>query len=248
MGYRVGNFVWFELVTPSVADGAAFWMEVAGFGTTDRDMGATRYKVLTSEGKSQAGVVEPQMAGVPPHWHSYLSVDDVDRKAAAVAANGGKVLVPAMDIPNVGRFAVVADPEGAVFSLFRGATGDDDAPTRFRWNELWAKNAEAVLPFYQQVFGFGHQVSKMGTATYHLLTVGDVSVAGLMTSPDAKVPPMWLPYVAIDDVDAAVARARTNRGAVHAEPMTVANVGRFGIVADRQGAVLGVITAARPTS
>jgi predicted enzyme related to lactoylglutathione lyase len=84
----------------------------------------------------------------------------------------------------------------------------------------------------------------MPTGTYHLLKVGEESVAGVMASPDPKIPPMWLPYLAVDDADAVVERARAQKGAVHAEPMSREGVGRFAIVADRQGAVLGVLKPA----
>jgi uncharacterized protein len=242
MAYRTGRFVWFELVTPNVDDGVAVWTEVSGLGVTEMPMGpSATYKMLTRDGKTQAGVTAPPMAEVPPHWLSYLSVDSVDDKHAAVTRHGGRSIVPPTDIPIIGRFAIVADPEGAVFALFRGATGDDSGATAFAWNELWCKDPAKVLPFYTGVFGFGVGEMAMPTGTYHLLKVGEEMVAGLMASPDPKVPPMWLPYLSIDDADAAVTRARVQRGAVHAEPMTMEGVGRFGIVADRQGAVLGLL-------
>ena len=248
MAYRTGRFVWFELVTPNVDDGVAFWTEVAGLGVTEVPMGpGGTYKMFTRDGKTQGGAAPPEMAGVPPHWLSYISVDSVDSKHAAVTKHGGRSIVPPMDIPNVGRFAVVADPEGAVFALFRGTTGDE-AGSAFAWNELWCKDPGKVLSFYTGVFGFTSSEMAMPTGAYHVLKLGEESVAGLMASPDPKVPPMWLPYLAVDDADATVARARSQKGSVHAEPMTVEGVGRFGIVADRQGAVLGVLKPAPRTA
>lgn len=245
MAYRHGRFVWFELVTPAAEDAVAFWSEVALLGATEMSMGpAGTYRMLTREGKNQAGVVPPQMPGVPPHWLSYLSVDDVDGKHASVLAHGGRSLVGPADIPGIGRFAVVADPDGAVFALFEGAESDDGGATAFAWTELWAKDAPRALAFYQGVFGFSSRVMPMPTGAYHLLELDGAPVAGLMASPDAKVPPMWLPYLEVEDADRVVERVRAHQGAVHAEPMTVEGVGRFAIVADRQGAVLGVIRSA----
>jgi predicted enzyme related to lactoylglutathione lyase len=246
MAYRNGRFVWFELVTPNVDDGVAFWTEVTGLGVTEMPMGPVgTNKMFTRDGKTQAGAAPPQMPGVPPHWLSYVSVDSVDDKHAAVGEHGGRSIVPPTDIPNIGRFAIVADPEGAVFALFRGSESDDGGATAFAWNELWCKDPAKVLAFYTGVFGYTSTVMAMPTGPYHVLKVGEESVAGVMASPDPKVPPMWLPYLAVDDADATIARARGQQGSVHMEPMTVENVGRFGIVADRQGAVLGVLKPAQ---
>jgi predicted enzyme related to lactoylglutathione lyase len=151
-----------------------------------------------------------------------------------------------MDIPTVGRFAVVADPQGATFALFRSADGSPDPADAFHWNELWAKDADAVLPFYTKSLGLKlGEPMPMPTGTYHILTFDGAQVAGALTSPPKdKVPAMWLPYLKVDDVDAAVGRAKAKGGKVIAEVMEVPTVGRFGIVADRQGAVLGLIKPA----
>jgi len=238
-----GRFSWFELVTPNVEDGKAFWSEVAGFGLKAMDMGTFEYAMLTRGEQPVAGVVQPQMAEVPPHWLSYWEVDDVDARAAAVKRLGGAVIVPPTDIPGVGRFAIASDPQGAVFALFRG-TGDDGSPSAFEWNELWTRDAQAALAFYTAALGLEHETTAMPNGPYHLLKAGGVSVAGVLTSPDDKVPPMWLPYLRVDDVDDGVARVQNHGGRVIAPLMDVDGVGRFGIVADRQGAVLGFLRPA----
>lgn len=244
MAYKYGQFVWFELVTPNPDDGTAFWTEVAGLGARTADMPTGPYTMLTSGDKRVGGVVAPRMDGVPPHFSSYLSVADVEKASAAVKANGGQVLVPATDI-GMGIFAVVKDPEGATFQLWHGKQSDDDSATGVNWVELWSGDPDKAVAFYQAVFGHGHDQMAMPQGAYHLLKVGDKSVAGAMKSTNAKAPPMWLPYLEVDDVDAVVARARQHGGQVHADAMEVDGVGRFAIVADRQGAVAGVI---RPAS
>ncbi|MEZ4236913.1 MAG: VOC family protein [Myxococcota bacterium] len=240
MAYQLGRFVWFELVTPDVDDAKRFWTEAAGFGTSESDVAGQPYLRLQSGDQVVGGVVAPRMEGVPPHVTAYLSVADVDAAARAVVEAGGRVIVPGTDLP-IGRFAVVADPQGATFQLWRGRTGDEGAATGVRWMELWTGDAEAALGFYQRVFGFGRETMQMPSGPYHMLQVEDTAVAGVMTSPDAKVPPMWLPYLLVEDVDQVVANARRLGGAVHAEPMSVEGVGRFAIVADRQGLVAGVL-------
>lgn len=245
MAYKHGHFVWFEIVTPNPDDARAFWTEVGGFTAEHVDMGApTPYLMLKGPGGTVGGVVAPRMDGVPPHVTGYLSVDDVDAVAAKVAAHGGQVLVPPTDL-GIGRFAVVSDPQGATFRLWKDKTGDDQRATGVDWMELWSRDAEQVVPFYQAVFGHEHAVMEMPMGPYHLLNVAGQNAAGVMVSPDPSTPPMWLAYLSVDDVDAAVARARAAGGAVHAEPMEVEGVGRFAIIADRQGVTAGVM---RPAS
>lgn len=243
MAYEHGRFVWFEIVTSNVDDAKAFWTRVGGFDAVEAKMAGSPYLILTGPGGRIGGIVAPRMDGVPPHVTAYLSVADVDGAAAAVTEHGGKVIVPPSDLP-IGRFAVVADPQGATFQLWRDRTGDEERGRGVNWVELWARDADQAVPFYQAVFGHGHEVMPMQTGPYHLLGVGEESVAGVMTSPDADVPPMWLPYFEVEDVDQVVARARANGGAVHAEPMSVEGVGRFAILADRQGVVAGVLKPA----
>lgn len=239
MAYEQGRFVWFELVTPNKADAVAFWTEVCGFSSEDFDMGEP-YKMLKGPGGTIGGVVAPRMEGVPPHVTAYLSVEDVDASASAVVEHGGKVLVPPTDLP-IGRFAVVADPQGATFQLWKDRTGDENRARGVDWVELWAADAAGAVAFYRAVFGHGQDRMPMSTGEYHLLTVGETMVAGVMKSPDPGVPPMWLPYFIVDDVDGVAAAAREHGGQVHAEPMSMEGVGRFAILADRQGLVAGVL-------
>lgn len=244
MAYTYDRFVWCELVTPNTDDGIGFWSEVAGFRVTEMKMpDGSDYRTLVRGEQTVAGVIAPRMPGVAPHFTQYVSVSDVAEAARRAAAAGGRVIVPATDV-GIGTFALVADPQGATFQLWHSAQGDGTGALAVSWNELWASDAEAVAPFYASVFGWARERMEMPSGPYHVYKREDASVAGLMTRPDAKIPPMWLPYLEVDDVDAVVQRARSNGGAVHAEPMSVEGVGRFAIIADRQGAVAGVIASA----
>jgi predicted enzyme related to lactoylglutathione lyase len=244
MSYTPGRFVWCELVTPSPEDGIAFWTEVAGFTVDTMKMAEGRdYSMLKKGDKTVGGVVRPQMEGTPPHFTQYVSVADVGAASEAVVKHGGQVLVPATDI-GMGVFAVVTDPQGAAFQLWRSATGDDGAAAAVCWNELWAKDAGAVRGFYEGVLGWKHELMDMPQGAYHIFKVGEAQAAGGMNSPDPRVPPMWMPYLEVDDVDAVVARVKRHGGAVHAEAMEIAGIGRFAIVADRQGATAGVLKPA----
>jgi uncharacterized protein len=238
-----GKFTWFELVTNDIDKAKTFYTETLGWKTGSMDMGSFQYHTLKFGDVPQAGLVAPQ-GGAPNHWISYLAVDDVDARAKKATEHGGKVLVPPTDIPGVGRFALVADPQGARFNLFKG-TSDEGGSTRFHWNELWSPNAREVLPFYQEVLGFAVETMQMSTGDYHVLKNADGGQGGVMTSPMPGVPAMWLPYVAIDDTDAAVERAKRMGGSVKLEPNTIEGIGRLAIVSDSVGAVIGLITPAQ---
>lgn len=118
-------FPWHELYVPDVEKGIEFYTNVLGMGTQSMDMGPMgTYHMLTVGGKAVAGSMSTnsmEMQGVPPHWAVYMSVDDVDARVAKVTENGGTVVVPAMDVPNVGRMCLIADPQGAHIWLYKDA-------------------------------------------------------------------------------------------------------------------------------
>jgi len=119
------TFVWHEVYGANAEASIDFYTEALGFGTTSMDMGPMgTYHMLTREGQGVAGIIgtanDPQMAEVPPHWATYLSVDDVDARVEKCVEHGGTLVVPAMDVPTVGRMALIHDPQGAHVWLFKG--------------------------------------------------------------------------------------------------------------------------------
>lgn len=115
---------WFELYTPESQGSLAFYNAVFGWTNQSMDMGEMgTYHMLQHEGNPFAGVMQtggPGMENVPPHWTIYFNVEDVEAGVERVTSNGGQLHVPPMDVPGVGRMAMVADPNGAVFWLFKG--------------------------------------------------------------------------------------------------------------------------------
>jgi predicted enzyme related to lactoylglutathione lyase len=117
-----GAFTWSELVAAPNDRTASFYETVAGMKLISMPMGdGANYEGFTLDGTPDtmvAGTIPPQMPGIPAHWSIYFGAEDVDAAAAKVAELGGKVFVEPFDIP-VGRMAVAADPQGAMFNLFR---------------------------------------------------------------------------------------------------------------------------------
>jgi predicted enzyme related to lactoylglutathione lyase len=252
-----GKFVWFELVTRDAKKAQAFYGEVLGWKVQPYPMGAFTYEmILTGDTLDSmiGGYATPASDRQPSHWISYVSVDDVDATAKAAATNGGKVVEAPFDLPGVGRSARIADPQGAELSLFRNATGDPaDAPMahggvpattagRFIWNELHTSAPTEALAFYERVLGFSHRSMDMGPGgVYHILSRGGVDRGGVTGHLPDGVPPHWLPYVAVDDADATIARAKHAGATIQFGPEDIPGVGRFGVLEDPTGAVLAIM-------
>lgn len=120
------TFVWHEVYAADADKAIAFYTEALGFGSSEMDMGPMgTYKMLTMNGQGVAGVMgtagNPDMEGVPPHWSTYIAVDDVDARVAKCVSLGAQVVVPAMDVPSVGRMALIQDPQGAHVWLYKEA-------------------------------------------------------------------------------------------------------------------------------
>ena len=190
----------------------------------------------------------PEMAreeGTPPNWITYVSTPDVDKTVARVKTLGGKVYHGPEDIPNVGRFAIVADPQGATFAVFKGE-GEQPAtpepgPGFFSWHELTTSDPSAAWRFYSELFGWQktEAMDMGGGETYQMFGFGDGPSVGGMSRKEG-VPPHWLPYVIVSDVDAAAKQIQAGGGKIMLGPMEVPGGDRIAIGIDPQGAALGV--------
>jgi len=248
MEYNPGRFVWFELLTPEVDRAKAFYAEALNWKIEPMDsIPGMHYDLIKVGDAGIGGIMKPPMAGIPSHWLSYVSVEDVGATARKVADAGGKALADAMDIPSVGRIQPVQDPQGGVLALFRAADGDPPAVEgtgSFAWNELWTSDDGAALAFYEKVFGYTHEGWGPDGA-YKILKSADQPRGGLMKSPVEGVPTMWLPYVTVDSADDTVARVKRLGGEVHKDPEDMPEVGRIAILKDPVGAVLGLLQPAK---
>ena len=123
-----GTFCWNELATNNLEAARKFYTELLGWKLHTSDAAGMNYIEIEAAGRRVGGMYQttPETGGqMPPHWMAYVAVDDVDTLAGRVESLGGKVCVGPMDIPNVGRFAVINDPAGAVFSIIKLAGAHD---------------------------------------------------------------------------------------------------------------------------
>ena len=171
-----------------------------------------------------------------------MVVEDLDATVEKVKASGGSILAGPMEIPEVGRFAGIRDPHGAVVSAFQPG-GEATIPEGiFVWDELLTPDVDASKRFYADVFGWSARDAEMGEGTYTIFMTGDADRAGCMQiQPGMEAPPSWTTYVGTGDVDASAQKAKELGGTLIVEPMDIpGDVGRFAIVADPTGAVFGL--------
>ena len=257
MASTPSHFVWYELMTTDPAAARAFYTQVVGWQASDSGMPGMDYTLLSAGPHQVGGLMalppEAGAAGVPPNWSGYLAVDDVDAKAAAVQQAGGSVLRPAADIPGVGRFAVVADPAGAAFCLFKDnnpgaalppAVG---TPGTVGWHELMTGALAPAWDFYSALFGWAKadaiDMGPMGI--YQLFGAGDAPIGGMMTRPPEMPVAAWLYYINVDAIDAAAARVQAAGGRVVNGPMEVPGGSWVLQATDPQGAMFALVAPKR---
>jgi predicted enzyme related to lactoylglutathione lyase len=248
------RFVWYELWTTDAAAAAAFYSQVVGWKTEDSGVPGMTY-LLAKVGDAQvAGLMplpeEARALGVGPAWRGYIAVDDVDATEARLLAAGGKVMRPADDIPGIGRWASVADPQGATFVLFKPLRSDppprppENAPGTTGWHELHAGDGPAVWKFYATLFGWTRgEAMDMGPAgVYQMFDIDGVPSGAVMTKEPEQPAPAWRYYFQVDAIDAAVSRLTRLGGVVTMGPHEVP--GNLWIVhgRDPQGAVFALMS------
>ena len=239
----VGRFVWHDHVSGDPAAASGFYGDLLGWEIEVWKPGEMDYPMIKA--RQQHGGFGPAQGGAPPHWLGHVGVDDTDEAAARAEAAGGTIVAPAFDIPEVGRMAVVADPQGAILSLFNSASAEwTPAEGVFVWDELMTTDVEGARRFYGEVVGWESRDMDMGSGfVYTLFSAGGVDRAGAMPlPPNAEgMPPAWLTYLGVEDVDATVEKAKSlGTGAVFMEPTDIPTVGRLAVIADASGAAVGL--------
>ena len=208
--------------------------------------------------------VPQDAADAKPFWMIYFAVDDADRSVEDAKAAGGSVQRDAFDVPGTGRFAILADPQGAAFGILQpemSAMSDADRAKaeagegafnqakagHGNWNELMTTAPDAAFPFYSKLFGWtrGTAVDMGAMGTYQLFQRTNVDIGGMMGLGSAPVP-NWLPYFGVtgrvsDKVDAI----RTAGGSVHRGPVEVPGGAFIAVAQDPQGAWFAIVGSAK---
>ena len=258
---NVGRFVWYEVLTSDVKGAIAFYQDVIGWKSQSFAEGGDYTMWVGSQGPVGGVTLLPEEAkklGASPYWQGNVEVADVDQTVALVKQLGGKIYVQE-EIPDVGRFAVIADPQGAVICVFQPTrpmeAHDPTKAGEFSWHELYTTDREAGFTFYNKLFGWErvdeHDMGPMGK--YLLWGRGGQAIGGMMTipkgmkTPDGRdVPPSWMYYVTTPDLEGALARAKAKGAVVINGPMDVPGNQRIVQLIDPQGAAFALVTPPPP--
>jgi predicted enzyme related to lactoylglutathione lyase len=250
-----GRFVWHELMT---ADPTAvgFYEKVIGWTVQKWDQDPN-YRMFARKGVPMAGVMalpdDARRAGAPQHWLCYVTVPDVDATVAQAGGLGAKTHLAPMDVPTVGRVAVLGDPQGATIGVFRpetpGVVSDDDVLGDFSWHELITDDWKAGWEFYRALFGweFDSKMDMGAAGTYWMFrrAGGSRPMGGMYNRPPEIPASHWLPYIHVPSADRVVALVPRHGGSVVHGPMEVPGGDRIAILMDAQGAAIAV-HAAKP--
>ncbi len=256
-----GRFVWYELLTSDPSAAVAFYGEVVGWKTEPFGDAGDYTMWVGAQGPLGGVALLPAAAkqmGAPPYWQANVEVTNLDEAVAKVKKLGGQVHHQE-EVPTVGRFAVIGDPQGAVISLFAPASDmpshDSTQPGEFSWHELYTSDHEAAFAFYHQVVGWERLGEfDMGPMGKYLLWGRDgKQLGGMMTMPKGmktpdgrEVPNSWMYYVTTADLDGALARAKVQGARVLNGPMDVPGGQRIVQLMDPQGAAFALVTPPRP--
>ncbi|MGE5562302.1 MAG: VOC family protein [Bacillota bacterium] len=252
-----GDFIWYELMTRDPDGAKAFYGSVVGWTVGEAAPEFNGYRMIgRSDGGSAGGVlpITPDMEehGARPLWLGYINVNDVDAKVASIEVAGGKALMGPTDIPNVGRIAMVADPQGAPFYVMKPippagdpkARSDVFSPTevqRCAWNELVTSDLDAARRFYPEQFGWTlGDIMPMGPMGDYQFIQQDGQMIGAMFAPGDRQPG-WRFCFRVEDLDRSIEAVRAGGGQILFGPAEVPGGGMIIQATDPEGAFFMLI-------
>lgn len=254
-----GRFVWYDLMTPDPDAAADFYHQVAGWTSTPWEEGPSSaeapYMMWTVGDKMLGGRMalpdEAQAAGAPPHWLAYVTVPDVAVVVEKTLSAGGGVVMPATSMPGVGTFAVLRDPQGAVFAPYTPEEEPQEevnppAMGEFSWHELATTDSQRAMEFYGQVFGWKRgEAIDMGPFGIYQLFGPEADVGfpfgGMFDKPaEIPAPPHWLYYIRVPDLGGAVEKVKELGGQLLHGPEEVPGGDLIAQCLDPQGAAFAL--------
>jgi predicted enzyme related to lactoylglutathione lyase len=246
--YPPGTFCWTDLTTTDQQGAKAFYGGLFGWEAEDMPVGeGAFYSMQRLHGKDVAAISpQPQQqrdAGVPPTWNSYVSVESADASLERAKELGASVHAPAFDVLEAGRMGVIQDPQGAFFLVWQprqhfGAQIVNE-PGAFVWNELNTTDPEGAIPFYSGLFGWKIEQAEGSAEPYLSIKNGDANNGGIRALGQPGVPPNWLVYFGVQDIDEAIAKVQELGGSKTVGPIDI-QIAKIAVVADPQGAFFAI--------
>ena len=249
--HHVGKLIFVELVTPDLAAAKQFYAGLFGWTYRDFQAGGTTYAQAFLDGRPVAGLIHrivPADEHRQPAWLSFFAVRDVDKAKKVALQNSAKILFEPHSIPNRGREAIFADPQGAVFAVLDSSSGDPPdvlaAPGEWIWSSLITSDPETNAAFYQTLFNYEVFDLPASEGHQHLLLASENYARASVNSLPAKRPdvhPHWLNYIRVEDAVKMAAKVVALGGRVLVEPQIDRHGGMVAVVADPLGAPFGLL-------
>ena len=249
----LGRFVWYELLTSDPAAAIPFYTKLIDWSTSTWE-GTEQPYTMWMNGETPIGGLmqlpeDAVKAGAPPHWLAYVSTPNVDDTAKKVSSLGG-VVHHVMEIPTVGKIAILADPQGAIFAGYTPAgdmPGGEGPPEKgqFSWHELMTSDHTAAFDFYHKLFGWekteAMDMGEAGIYQMYGLPGTAIPLGGMFNTPaEVQAPPHWLLYTMVDNVDARAEQVKKMGGTILNGPMEVPGGDRIVQCMDPQGAAFAL--------
>jgi len=254
-----GKIIWRDLLTNDPAASQLFYGEL--FGWTFESVGFasnlkddSTYTLIRHNGKLIGGMIDTLALNGRDdisQWVVLMSVENIDARARAVTAGGGKIITPPTDLQDRGHLALVRDAEGALLGLLEtrdGDPGDSEAAAGdFLWDELWTTDVENASTFYNSLTGLSagpidRGPGEAGALAYRLLRAGDTPRAGIMPNPLEGLDPVWVSYLRVESPAAIAARVAELGGRVIIEAGPRPLGGEVAFIAGPSGAGIALQT------
>lgn len=248
-----GTPIWYELQTSDPDAAKTFYDDVVGWTIDAKPIEGMDYRMIDTGGDFVGGVMrltdDMKTGGARPGWMFYIGVENVDASVEKVKAAGGSMIMAPWDIPNVGRMAIVRDPQGIPFYVMRGASEENsnvfsrDGLGKCNWNELSTDDQQGALKFYGEVFGWTYPdkmpMGEMGD--YVFIDVAGTTIGAIMQRPKDSPPANWRFYFRAPDIEVAADKVKHGGGTVHMGPMEVPGGDRIIVISDPEGANVGIV-------
>lgn len=245
--YPHGTFSWADCSSTNAPAARQFYLDIMGWEADDQPIGEGMiYTLFNKDGETVAGLSQlpPNMGEMPSAWNQYVTVDDIDAIPDRVRQLGGKVIEEPFDVMENGRMMLLQDPEGAFLALWQAkkhiGASLVNTTGAMCWNELATRDVDRAQQFYGGLLGW--TFTKLADSDYYIILNNGRSNGGMLPM-DANwgdLPPHWMVYFSVDDLDALIPKIEASGGKVHVAPTDIPS-GRFAVIADPTGAVITLI-------
>jgi predicted enzyme related to lactoylglutathione lyase len=256
------SFIWYELMTADQSAAIDFYSKVVGWTAAPApgsEAGGGPYMILSANGRGVGGVFqlteEMTSQGASPLWLGYFGVEDADETAKRIEAAGGAIHRGPADIPGVGRFAMAADPGGALFYILAPKPQGDPPPPAPRmtpghcgWHELYSSHGEkAAFDFYSGLFGWEtvREMDMGAMGVYRTFSANGGEIGGMMDKPEQLPGSVWGFYFVVEGIDSAADRVREHGGTVRMGPIEVPDGSWIIQCSDPEGVVFSLVSKER---